>query len=224
MKLVVLDTETTGLSRAVAPHGTPCAISGIGSEVIQIGGLVLDHKANPVRAFCHYCDCMAPEMSEDARKVNKLSLARIREFVPNVFPEDVLLTRVPELLADDVVVIGHNISFDLQMLSQSTRNCFPSFSGWPRVMCRVPSKGRALLDTMSYFSHRRKLSSFYDEVTPLRKVFYARYGETLPFDTNCPDLFYGDKVDHHNALFDSIETYLVFQYHIWGKKVSGGRL
>lgn len=224
MQLMVLDTETTGLSRAAAAHGVPCAISAIGSEVVQIGGLVLDADANPVRAFCHYCDCMRPEIPEDVQKISGLSMRTIREHVPNVFPEDIILKRIPELLADDVVVIGHNISFDLQMLTQSTRNCLPPFIGWPRVMSKIPSSGKAFLDTMSYLPKRMKLTSFYGELTPLRNRFYDVYGNSLQLDTNCPTLLAEEMKHAHNALFDSIETYLLFLDRIWKKKVAGGRV
>lgn len=222
MHLVVLDTETTGLSRAAAAHGVPCAVSAIGSEVIQIGGLVLDSQANPLRSFCYYCDCMLPELSEDVQRINGLSMRSIREHVPNVFPEDIVLRKLPELLANDVVVIGHNISFDLQMLTQSTRNCLPPFTGWPRVMSKIPSKGKAFLDTMSYLPKRAKLISFYTDLTPLRNRFYGVYGKSLPLDTNCPELLAEEMRHAHNALFDAIETYLLFLDKIWKKKVAGG--
>lgn len=208
---VVFDTETTGLTRRYASLSTPCSLKENGDEVVQIGGLVLDEKFEPYRAFCHYCDCLLPEVSSGAAAVNNISMMEVRKYVSGMFLEEVCAKLIPELFSENVLFIGYSVEFDLRMVAQSLRNFCFGFEDLKKVSVKIPTSGRSYLDVMEYLPRRAKLTSHSEALTPYRNEFYHRYAGKLTFETNAPELLEGSWASAHNSLFDSIETYLLFR-------------
>lgn len=221
MNYIVFDTETTGLNRRRAKLNEPGTLFENGDEVIQIGGVILDNSLNPKKLFCHYCDVLQAESHEGAREVHGILLDDIRATLPNVYLEDVLLRWVPEFFSDDVVFIGYNSGFDIQMVAQTLRNFCFDFEGIQKVTTRMPQSGRWQLDTMAYLPKRVKLTSLYSQLTDARNAFYAAYANRIPLETNNPEMLEPTWRGAHNSLFDAIETYLLFKDRIWQKKLFG---
>lgn len=223
MNYVVFDTETTGLTRRQTPRNEPCSVLRVGSEVIQIGGLVLNESMVPTRAFCFYCDCLAPCSPEEAYQTHGISMSEVRKYASDMFPGEILHNFLPEFLADDVVFIGYNVGFDISMLSQSTLDFTDKFVDIPTVDMFMPTRGRHSLDVMSYFPKRLKLTQHTKSLGEKRKAFYEEYGGKLTIETNALPLLEEQMSHAHNALFDSIETYLLFMDKVWKQKVFGGK-
>lgn len=219
MDYLVLDTETTGLNSGRYHTTLPCSITDNGDEVIQIGGLILNGKLEPVRGFCHYADALLPESGEQALNVHGISLREIRKSLPNVFIEEVVAQNLPQLYSSDVTVIGYNCAFDIRMLMQGLRNFSESFRAFQFTSTALPSKGRWAVDVMKYMPRRRKLVSYSEQLTPARERFYREYGDSLVIDSNCQHLLHESFNHAHNALYDVIETYLLFTEEVLGKRL-----
>lgn len=223
MHYVVLDTETTGLGRKYSVLNEPCSLRDNGDEVIQIGGLLLDETLKPYKAFCHYCDCLMASMPEEVSRIHGIDIQEVRKYIPGTFLEEVVAVWVPEILASDVVIVGYNTDFDMQMVAQSMRNFCFDFGKFEKVMSRLPARGQWTLDVMGYLPKRVKLVSHYDDCTEARKEFYRTNCKKLPLESNVPEMLEATWAHAHNSLFDAIETYLVFKTKVLGKKLFKGR-
>ena len=222
MRYIIYDTETTGVSKMYHKLHLPCSLKEQGSEVVQIGGLICDDTLTPIKAFCHYCDCLAADIPEDVKRVTGISMFEIRQYVPNIFLEDVLTSNLPEFFENDVIFCGYNEPFDMAMVSQSIRGLYPTFSTNGKIMFKIPNSGRWELDVLQYLPKRVKLVSFKKELTPVREEFHRQYAKSLDVFTNAPELFKEGWAHEHNALYDAIETYLLLKYKLLGKKILGG--
>lgn len=219
MIAMVLDTETTGLNKKYSKLNVPCSLRENGDEVVQVGGLILNESLEPVRMFCHYCDCLMPSVVPAAYEVNKLDLTTIRRYIPGMYLEEVCVKLIPEIFLDDLVIIGYNTSFDLRMVAQSMRNFCFDFENCGKVTTSFPTRGRWILDVMSYMPKRTKLVSHHDSLSGARSSFYAQWAGSLKIETNIPELLESSWQSAHNALFDAIETYLLFKERVWQKKL-----
>lgn len=222
MNFVVFDVETTGLSAKSTELSKPTDLDRQGSEIIQIGGLILDNDATPKSAFCYFCDCLHSHSESGAYKTHKIDLSEVRKEVPNIFIEDIILKWLPVFLKDDVVFIGYNVNFDLRMLQYGLRNLCFDFRYPKRIVARIPSTGRHYIDIMDFLPKRVKLSSLATSYSDEVADFFTRYSGRLPLQTNSRYLFERKWEHSHNALFDTVETYVIFKSLIWYKKVFRG--
>lgn len=217
------DTETTGLSKVnTGVLTTPTAITGRGSEVIQIGGLFTDEKMNPLRLFCYYCDAVAAASHHNAYIAHNIDLREVRSQIPSVFLPEVMTTYLPEFFVDDNIFVGYNVDFDITMVQQSLANSPLKFSVSRLQGNIIPRHGRHSVDVAEYVklsNTYRKLTSFREELTPLREEFMSTYGGALQVDTNCHDMLARTWNRAHNSFFDSLETFLLWRSRIWKKKV-----
>ena len=216
---LVYDVEATGLRVKYTGLSEPCSITDGGDEILQIGGLVLDEKMDPVRAFCHFCDTVTASSSAEAYATHEIKLEEIRDRLCNVFVEEVITTRCPEMLADDTVFIGYNTDYDLRMTATGLRNIPGLFKQPAQVTTRINRKGRQYVDLMKYYPERRKLVQRVASLQDRRDAFFSQYGHKLPFETNYPELFLEQWGRSHNALWDVIDTYLLFKEEVWRKKL-----
>lgn len=222
MTYLVADTETTGLVRK-ADLNSACSLYDNGDEIVQIGGLLLNADMVPVRAFCHYCDCLLPESVSQAYNKHGIRMSSVRQYVPNIFFEEVALKLIPELFSDNLIVIGYNTDFDVKMIAQSLRNFSADFDNLRKVTARVPKSGRWQLDVMKYLPTKAKLVSYYSRLSHARDSFFNKYAGNLVLETNAPELLERTWQSAHNSLFDAIETYLLFITEVWNKKIFPGR-
>jgi len=221
----VFDTEGTGLTKLVGNLQQPLSVAKSGAEVIEIGGLFLDERLQPIKFFKHYCDCMAPHSDAQAFAVHGIELEFIRRYVSGVFFEEVVATWLPEFLEDDILFIGYNVDFDLKMAAQSMRDFPKQFIMPKRMFVKVPRRGRYSLDVMQYLPQKRKLSSYEDALAEERQHFWATYRRAVPRESNCQgwaDVEW-DRETAHDSFFDALETYLLLTTQIAGKKILFGR-
>lgn len=220
MQYIVIDTETTGLTRKYSALTAPCSLRENGDEVVQLGGIVLDEDLQPRRAFCHYCDCMLPEMPEKAYNVNGICISDIRRSLEHVYLEEVVAHWVPELLIDNVTLIGYNTEFDVRMMEQSMRNFYGGFKKYRKVASSLlVSTGNWFIDVMDYLPKRVKLAALHGQCVNARDTFYRVCGGKLPLETNLPELLEPTIQQAHNSLYDAIETYAAFKTLVFGKKL-----
>lgn len=223
MYYVVFDTECTGLEKLQGSLAQPHSVTKIGAEVIQIGGMFLDENMEPIKAFCHYCDCLAAHSEAAAYATHKIQLEDIRAHVSGMFLEEVLCRYLPEFYSSDIVFIGYNADFDMRMTAQSSRDFPVTFKLGRRVVSKMPTSGRNVLDVMDFLGpHRAKLVSYESWIKPYRDQFMSLYRRVLPVETNIPSMYLESWEKAHNALYDAVNTYILFKYKLWGVKVIGG--
>lgn len=223
MYYVVFDTETTGLEKLQGSLAQPHSVTKNGSEVIEIGGLFLDENMNPIKGFCHYCDCLASHSDAQAFATHQIQLEDIRAHISGVFLEEVMVNFLPEFYDEDILFIGYNANFDMRMTAQSLRDFPVPFKLGRRVTARMPTSGRNVLDVMDFLGpHRVKLSSFESWLQPYREEFMSLYRRVLPVETNITSMYLESWEKAHNALYDAVSTYLLFKHKIWGIKLVGG--
>lgn len=222
MRYIVCDVECTGLTRLSGDIYQPLSVSKSGSEVIQIGGLILDERFNPTKGFRHYCDCMVAHSDARAYAVHQIDLREVRRLVGGIFLEEVLCCWIPEFYDENVTFIGYNTMFDMQMVRQSTREFPVEFIMPKRVLSKFPQQGRHFVDVMDFVpGTRRKLVSFRGYLEPLFQEFQQKYASRLRIESNYSSQL-TDNFSAHDALYDSIMTYLLFHDLVLGKRIPSG--
>lgn len=219
---IVLDTETTGLERSGVPLEEPSTLKVRGSEVCEIGGIILDQEMIPQQFFCYYCDVVAPECDEGAKNVTGLSMQELRKYVRGVFLPEILVSNLPEFFYDSAVFIGYNVEFDMEMIKQTLFNSPITFTWSSNKSSILPRKGRISVDVMEYVrcaGHRRKLKSFEDELEVSRNRFLDKWTDKLSVQTNCPELLSEQWNRGHNSFYDALNTYLLWGDRVWKKKL-----
>lgn len=216
---IVLDTETTGLAKCTLPFDKPTSLSKMGSEVVQLGGLIIkeDDRFEP---FLFFCDTIAPNLNKGAQKVTGLDMNLIRPHVPCYYLHQAICEGVPELMLQDLNIIGHNIKYDYQMMKQSLRNSI-DFNATLLTNSLMPTNGRWLIDTIELTQVRgrwQKLQSLASKYKTDIDNFIADLSNTS-IRTNSPSLCRTFGIHAHNALYDSICTWIVWRNEIWKKKV-----
>ena len=219
MTPIVFDVEASGLKTRYSGLDNPVGFGDYGDEIIQLGGLVLDNRMLPIKAFCHYCDMVRADSGLGALETHNIHMEDIRSKLSGVFVEELITTRCLEMLCDDTVFIGYNSEFDLRMTYAGMCNLPGVFKPANRVTTRIQKNGRQFVDLMAYYPDRRKLVTRVSTFDKEREEFFKRYGHKLPLDTNMPDLFISQWGASHNALWDVIDTYLLFYHEIWRKKL-----
>ena len=216
MKFLFLDTETTGLQKD--------SDNFLGDEVIQIGGVLADDNLTPIKVFDYLCDTTKTSINKQAEKLHGISIQFLREQVRDIYLEEVLHTRLQEIFSDeDMIVVGHNILFDIEMIQQTMRDCMikPEF-GKEVEPPLLPKHGRHYIDTMPYFMRRTPKGTFRQKLSTIASKYqnsFDKFLDTTPatvFDTNyerCSSLAF------HNALVDSIYCYVIFKDALWKTKL-----
>lgn len=216
MKFLFLDTETTGLQKDTA--------NTTGDEVIQIGGVLTDSALKPIRIFDYLCDTTKVSINPGAQKLHGFTMQFIRSQVRDIYLEQVIHERIPEIFNEkDLIVIGHNVPFDLTMIKQTMRDCATKPVFGPEVVPpSIPQTGRYYIDTMPYFSknttrgvRRRSLSNIMNEYSKEYEDFLDATPSTI-FDTNYERK---DSPSYHNALVDAICCFVIFKHAIWKTKL-----
>ena len=222
MTYIVFDVESTGLEPARTPLAHPSGLVFRGSEVCQIGGLVLDSKMKPIKLFCHYCDIVAAESHPKAKEVHRIDMRKVREHLPGRFLPEILTKYVPEFFLENVLFIGYNVEYDMTMVKQTLSNSPISFEASPLRSPLLPKGGRHSVDIMPFLQadgKRRKLSSYEGELYEAREQFLAQHNGKLGVDTNCIELLQGTWDRAHNSFFDSLNTFLLWRDKVWRKKL-----
>lgn len=238
MKMIVLDTESTGLARCkVGRARDNVSVEDIGSQVIEIGGVIVDDPSKLVglTPFCLFCDIIPADSDKEAKKVHGIDIIEVRRHVRGQFLIHVLNTWLPEFFEKDLMLIGHNIGFDLDMIRQSVRNAYEI--DIPVATSNfVHSKGRMAYDTVVYTmvaGKRRKLQSFEDElqegfdklILSLRDVHVRTNAAELLMES-CGEMTRSGEMKPrgmcmgaHNALYDALRTFVLWKERVWNQKL-----
>lgn len=227
-QFIVFDTESTGLKRTTVDLSIPSGMRARGDEVCQIGGLILDERMEPQRLFCHYCDTIAVESDAKAFEVHGISMKEVRQHVRCQYLTNVLYDHVPEFFWNDIMFVGYNVEFDMEMVAQTLSNSDVEFKWTPLKGNIVPKTGRYSIDVAEFYRQNstrnkgstfyRRLSSFEKELEQPREEFFVRYGY-LEMQTNCMEMLAPTWDKAHNAFFDALNTYLLWRDRIWRKKL-----
>lgn len=212
MNFLFLDTETTGLERGSEVTR--------GDEVIQIGGVLTDENLIPLRVFDYLCDTTKISMSPQAQRVHGLSMQYIRSQVRDIYLEEVINQYLPELYTSkDLITVGHNIRFDIDMIWQTLRDCSkkPLFGSEVQPPL-LPKQGRYYIDTVPYFMRKTPNGAFRQKLSTLSKKYTTEFEQFLD---NTPSGIYSTNYERvgrpnlHNALVDSIYCYIIFKEQVW---------
>lgn len=222
-KFVVLDTENTGLERLqTGLLNTPTALKIRGSEVCQIGGLVLDEQMVPIRLFCLYCDTVAADSSLVAYNVHGIAQRDVRRYLAGQFLPEVMTVYLPELFDPNIIFIGYNIEYDMSMIAQTLSNS-PVDWIWRRLVSSIiPRTGRWSIDVAEYVKMRGaylRLSTFEKKLETARNQFFDIISTSMRIDTNCPELLAPSLKRAHSAFYDAVNTYLLWGEKVWKKKL-----
>lgn len=220
---IVFDTEGTGLTRIPKTAiNVPASVYSRGSEVCQIGGIILNNQMQPLKLFCHYCDTVAPESSSGAISVHGISQRVVRRYLTGQYLPEIIERWLPEFLWNDVVFVGYNAEFDMDLVAQTMANSPINFT-WKRFIGSiVPKHGRFSIDVGDFVKigdNFRKLSSFEKELEWQREAFLSRYSRTMSIDTNCIEMLHDSWEKAHNSFFDALNTYLLWSDRVWKKKL-----
>ena len=220
---IVFDTETTGkVVKSGSVLKTPTSILNRGSEVLQIGGIVLNNNMVPIKMFCHCCDTVIADSDSSAREVHNIDIKEIRRYVCGQFLPEIMTRYLPEFFYSNVCFIGYNVMFDMTMIAQSLANSPIPWTYKPIRTSIVPRKGRWCVDVAEYVktvNGYRRLSSFEKDLTQDRRAFINMWESRINIETNCVEVLKNDWNRAHNAFFDSVNTYLLWGDRIWKKKV-----
>lgn len=149
MRALIFDTETTGLVKPFLPIERQ-------PEIIEYYGefFVFRRRKKPQRGEAiHSLFKPSKSISDEITRITGIG------------PQDVAgaprFEKYAELIARQIslaeVVIGHNVRFDIDMLSIEMERCGIKLQ-WPRIVCTVEQ-------TMHLRGHRLKLSEAYQLVT-----------------------------------------------------------
>lgn len=231
MKFIFLDTETTGLAKdEIVMKDTASGAKQVlkkGAEVIQIGGLITDDNLNPIRLFCHHCDTTVCNMDKQALDVHGISMEFLRSHVKDIFLEEVIETKLPELYEDNIVTIGYNIdNFDIVMIKQTMRDSeHQPYFGVPIINSVIPSNGKYTLDLVPFYMRYYNGRPVRQKLEVLAKQRESQYQQFLldnsnvPLDTNIPlEKAFPNGVGSHNSMYDSVICYLLMK-ELWKQKL-----
>lgn len=225
---MVLDTETTGLRTISDAEAlkSPSSIFSHGDEVCQIGGIFLTQQMQPFRFFCYYCDVVRADSSPGALATHGIAMCDVRKYIAGQYLPEIVQKYLPELLAPNVGFIGYNTEFDMCSIRQTLANSVGDFTWSPLKTPVIPKRGRVSIDVVPYVmannggkAYRRRLSSFDAELAKSRENFLIAYGNSIPVEHNCPELLSEAMINAHNALYDAINTYLLWVERVWRKKL-----
>lgn len=216
MKYLFYDVETTGLlTDTDAVHG---------DEVIQIGGVLTDDNLKPIRVFSYLCDTTKTSINKQAEAVHHITMETLRKTVRDIYLEEILITKVPELIQEkDLIIVGHNINFDIIMTQQTLRDTVINLSFDGEIKDSIlPSNGRWIIDTMFYTKRSGRKSSYNVGLSKLVEGYDDFFNEFMQeisidmFDTN---YVMDSHIWFHDACIDAIYCYLVFLKQLWKVKL-----
>lgn len=220
---ICFDTEATGLTRVPRKSlNTPQVITQRGSEVCQIGGLICDMYMRPMRLFCYYCDTVAIGSQAAAFRAHGIDSREVRSHALAIFLPEIMERYLPEFFAPEVIFVGYNAMFDMEVVEQTLANSAIPFTYKRFFGTMLPKSGRHVVDVAEYVkigSAYRKLTSFDGELREKRDAFLREYSGVLDVETNCLEMLEQTWQKAHNSFFDSLNTYLLWGDKVWKKKV-----
>ncbi|MCL2320516.1 MAG: 3'-5' exonuclease [Oscillospiraceae bacterium] len=183
MKLLFFDTETT---------------DKIPGNICQLSYIVVDTDTKPQTTIGKNYFFAVDEMSPEAEKVHGFSLLKLYELSQGKYIEDLINEFMDDFLNADVL-IGHNVSFDINFLTSE----FSSLG--------IDFKPKSTFCTMNYY---KNICKIYKPNNGTYK--FPRLSEVINFlnisdesVNNCAMKLFGGTNNYHDARFDTAALYLI---------------
>lgn len=182
MRLVFLDTETTGLR-----PGSIC----------QLSYITVDTNVKPQLVEGKNIFFTVDDMEQSAEAIHGFSLEMLYELSDGMYFEDHFEELFNELSKADFI-IGHNIKFDLKFLTHEFEGCGEDF------------KPKNVFCTMAYYKDVCRFKGSKGDIKnpKLEEVvkFFSIDDNKLKSETM---KFFGDSNAYHDARYDTTATYLI---------------
>lgn len=207
MRIVVLDTETTGL--------------GDSAEVIQLSSICVDEEFVIKGASNAYCKVTIP-VPPDATAIHGITNEVLEELSDNKFIEDHIESLDYLVNPTDTIFVGYNISYDIARINHSLTNAGYEPIDFGTNVNVIPRETngknyniclmRTLKDNIGYRGRWKKLSDVCSNYLeqPMEVVNGIRNVIVNEFKL-CPG--HGND-NYHDALFDTLVTLLLFRQYI----------
>lgn len=207
MKIVVFDTETTGLTST--------------SEVIQFSSIYIDENFTIKGASNSYCKVTIP-IPPDATAIHGITNEVLEELSDNKFIEDHIESLEYMVNPKDTIFIGYNVSYDIERINYSLTNAGYEPIDFGTNVNVIPRETngknyniclmKTLKDNIGYKGRWRRLSNmcstYLDQpieiVDGLRNIIINEF-------KLCPG--HGND-NYHDALFDTLVTLLLFKKYV----------
>ena len=207
MIYAVIDTETTGTRRAYNASSKNLAFSK-SSEIIQVSAILMDSAFCITGAFSCYCDAISTMSNLEAYRTHQIRMSDVRASVPMQFFSRVADQHLGVLFSKDIMFIGKNVSFDMDMIGAGCRDCVHSWVP-PKPTSNIKEKsGRFYFDVSTIYKNR--LSSYKEEFAAERELFFKR-NMGLEVWSNAPEMHKERRHKYHDAYYDVVNTYLLFE-------------
>lgn len=216
MRIVVLDTETTGV--------------GENDRVIQIASICVDENFTTYGASNTFCN-VATVIPSGAIAVHQIDNRKLELLSGNKFIEDQIYDIRYLANAKDTIFIGYNISFDIKMINNSlvSEGYEPIDFGVNINVIPRDTKGRnynlclmrTLKDYVGYKGKWKKLTKMREdyiqesdaEILEIKNAIIDTFKLSKGLQENCIQFEDEPKVPEtfHDALYDTLVTLLLFK-------------
>ena len=204
MRIVVLDTETTGLKDT--------------DQVIQFSAIVLNSEFKVVAMDSFYCNVKIP-ISQGAIDVHGINNKELESLSKGKYIEDYLPFLSYMNKSSNVIFVGYNVEFDIRKINHSLTNEGYAPINFGRKLQAIPRtglSGNGYLDIMKPlcsnlgYTGNRKLSQVFAEHGPcsVERVNYILNKLADNFKVSRKE-----NMGYHDSLYDTmITTSLLIKY------------
>lgn len=209
MKILIFDTETTGIPKK------PSTLSGKyyrpKGEVIQLSALVCDGKLNPLDFISFYCKPSEP-ICDEAMNVHKITNESIGTLSSDLMLEDFLCDKYRDLFfSKGNVFVGHNVSFDIRSVNNTLdmfSNPLVDFGTDTTILSGLSENRNYSFDTMKV---ARQCYNYYKNPKLIEAVRLSGMEPHLPtmYDYILKYFNLSSSASYHNANYDVVATWLL---------------
>lgn len=209
MKILIFDTETTGLANKPSKlNGRYYKPKG---EVIQMSTLVCDEGLNPIDFVSFYCKPSEP-ICDEAMGVHKITNDSISSLSSNLMLEDYVCDKYKDLFfSKGNVFVGHNVSFDIKAVNNTLdmfSNPLVDFGMGTQTLGNLSNNLNYHFDTMRI---SRKCYEYHKNPKLIEAVRLSGLEEVLPemYDFLLKTFNLNSTANYHNANYDVVATWLL---------------
>lgn len=196
MEYMVFDTETTGINKRT-------------SQVIELGGFLLDENFKIKKAIHFYCN-IDEIIPEDAVAIHGIDNEKLMKLSRGKFFEDYIFSKSMKFFTEpkDIIFVGYNVDFDICMVNNSlTINGYDKLDFGKSVRNIPKTPGVYKLDMMKAIRgllHLPRYINLSQAVSMGTKHSVEEIKER--FNLLCERNNLGARQGLHGALFDSYCT------------------
>lgn len=204
IKIVVFDTETTGLKDT--------------DQVIQFSAIVLNYEFKVIAMDSFYCNVKIP-ISQGAIDIHGINNKDLEKLSKGKYIEDYMPFLNYMNQKDNVIFVGYNVDFDIKKINNSLTNEGYEPINFGRKLQALPTRpmsGNGYLDIMRPlcnnlgYKGNRKLNMIFNNHGPCDeervRLIISKLAEKYNVELK-------DKSSYHDSLFDTmITTSLLIKY------------